>query len=274
MYRIQPFIWQKLLDDQIVFQTQNSTVVIRNKDLSDFLIALEKENKQEISRQVSETVCGTNADKITDFLVNQKILIPEIKQEININKILVFSNDAKFIDSMSYNIGDLYEIVIVNKKELEAYQTVITDMLIVFLNPFKFDYLVEIYKIVREKDIICKFIFSYNNRIYFSNYHRKTWYNPCPLCFFYSIESTLRGEDNGEVSFQTIIDLFYAKNIRFEINLPLTQSAYLHIVYLLTKYLLNTSDTYLIDEVAELNLQDGSVRKDIAYHWGYCDCYE
>lgn len=165
MYRIQPFIWQKLLDNQIVFQTQNSTVVIRNKDLSDFLIALEKENKLEISRQEIETFWGTNADKITDFLVNQKILIPEIKQEININKILVFSNDAKFIDSMSYNIGDLYEIVIVNKKELEAYQTVITDMLIVFLNPFKFDYLVEIYKIVREKDIICKFIFSYNNRI-------------------------------------------------------------------------------------------------------------
>lgn len=82
MYRIQPFIWQKLLDNQIVFQTQNSTVVIRNKDLSDFLIALEKENKLEISRQEIETFWGTNADKITDFLVNQKILIPDRKSVV------------------------------------------------------------------------------------------------------------------------------------------------------------------------------------------------
>lgn len=85
----------------------------------------------------------------------------------------MLSNDEKFIDSMNYNIHGLYKIIMVNQKELETYTTNKTDILIVFLNPFKLDYLLEIYKIAREKDIICKFIFSYNNKIYFSNYHKK-----------------------------------------------------------------------------------------------------
>lgn len=274
MYRIQPFIWQKLLNDQTVFQTQSSTVIIQNKELSNYLIALEKNNKLEITSQEIEDFWGSKTNEIIDFLTNQKLLVPEVEQEIYLKKILVLSNDEKFIDSMNYNIHGLYKIIMVNQKELETYTTNKTDILIVFLNPFKLDYLLEIYKIAREKDIICKFIFSYNNKIYFSNYHKKTWYNPCPLCFFYSIESELRGEENGEISFQTIIDLFYAQNIRFEINLPLSQTAYLHIIYLLTKYLTNISDKYLIDEVAELDLQDNTIRKDTAYHWGYCDCYE
>lgn len=87
MYRIQPFIWQKLLNDQTVFQTQSSTVIIQNKELSNYLIALEKNNKLEITSQEIEDFWGSKTNEIIDFLTNQKLLVPEVEQEIYLKKI-------------------------------------------------------------------------------------------------------------------------------------------------------------------------------------------
>ena len=110
---------------------------------------------------------------------------------------------------------------------------------------------------------------------FLANYYKRSWYNPCPLCFFGAIESQIRGEDNdNNINFQTIIDLLYAKNILFKSELPLDKLTYLQIIYILSSYMGEIPENYKLDEVLELNLSNYSVRRDIAYHWGYCDCYE
>lgn len=89
------------------------------------------------------------------------------------------------------------------------------------------------------------------------------------------LESQLRGENEEyNINFQTILDLLYAQKATFDIHLPLDASVYLQIVYFLSGYLRKIQDDYKIDEVLEICLEDFSVNRDIACHWGYCDCYE
>ena len=150
-----------------------------------------------------------------------------------------------------------------------------TDLLIVFFNPFNLDKMNQIDLFAKKKNILVKFIFPYNNKIYFTNFYKKSWYNPCPMCFFYMLESQLRGEtEENNINFQTLLDLLYAQKAIFDIHLPLDSSVYLQIIYHLARYLRNMPDDNKLDEVLEICLKDFSVNRDIACHWGYCDCYE
>ena len=275
MYKVQPYIWNKLDDKETLFQTQNSTVVIMNKALADFLISIEEAQIININDKMVEKEFGSKSSEVLEFLENNELIKKEIKKEVSIKCIYVLCNDKKFEESFNFNLSEDYSIKYIEMEKLLALNFEKNDCLLVFLNPFSIETLEKIAIIVKEKNIISKFIFSYNNRIYFSNFYKKDWYNPCPLCFFYELESQLRG-DNSEnhINFQTIIDVLYAKHGIFETELPLEKSIYLQIIYLLTQYLVPDINENKIDEVIELDLKDGSVVKDIAYHWGYCDCYE
>ena len=191
-------------------------------------------------------------------------------------RMVILSNDDKFISSAKYNLSEnKIKISFVPMSSLKEFKFSKEDIVVVFLNPFELQDLEKLVNVMQSKNVICKFIFSYNNKIYFSNFYKKDWSNPCPLCFFYEIESRLRG-DEGEshINFQTIIDLLYGENIQFKSELPLEKEAYLNIVFYLAQTIQNVSNQYKVDEIAELNLDNYEIKRDIAYHWGYCDCYE
>ncbi|EJH6411503.1 McbB family protein, partial [Enterococcus faecalis] len=132
-----------------------------------------------------------------------------------------------------------------------------------------------IVNIAKEKNVVVKIIFSYNHHIYFSNFYKREWYNPCPICFFSELESQLRGEITSDTAnFQTIIDLLYTKSQNFAIEYPLQKDDYFTIVYTIMRNLDSDLMKCDLDEVLSIDLNNHLVTKDIAYHWGYCDCYE
>ena len=160
----------------------------------------------------------------------------------------------------------------VHNKKIHSYPK---DVLIVFLNPFDLKTMNELTEEIKKKNLLVKFIFAYNNKIYFSNFYKKSWCNPCPMCFFYELESQLRGENSeDQISFQTMIDVLYEQKAQFSVHLPLDSIDYIHIICLLSKYFNKEIKSYYYDEVLELDLADYKVSEDTAYHWGYCDCYE
>lgn len=276
MYKIQPYIWNDIKDEQTIFQTKNSTVIITNSNLRNFLINIEKNNILEVNEQMFDEAFGKEEKlRVIDFLLQQKILKKEEQRDPHINRVIFLSNDSKFIESVKYNLEGIYELLVITYEKFKEFQFKNTDFLIVFLNPFELKIMENLVDISKKRNVLCKFIFSYNNKIYFANYYKRSWYNPCPLCFFGAIESQIRGEDNdNNINFQTIIDLLYAKNILFKSELPLDKLTYLQIIYILSSYMGEIPENYKLDEVLELNLSNYSVRRDIAYHWGYCDCYE
>lgn len=276
MYKVQPFIWQNIIQGETMFQTKNSTVIITDEKLINFLIDIENENIIEIDdRVLNKYFIQEEKVRIIDFLLENGIIKREKKKKIDVRRVILLSNDKKFERSMVFNLKDILAIDILEMEYFENYKFGQGDLLLIFLNPFQLKHYEMLSTKVKEKDVLTKFIFSYNNRIYFSNFYKKSWYNPCPSCFFSALESQLRGENSeNDINFQTIIDLLYAQKAEFCINLPLDSSAYLQITYLLSKYLYRVPQNYKIDEVMELNLEDYSVNRDTAYHWGYCDCYE
>lgn len=218
MYKVEPFIWYDIDEKKTIFQTRNATVIITNKDIRDFLVILEERK----ILSIDETILKKYFDKmdykeIVNFLVAQKILRREEERKVCIKRVIILSNDIKFNKSIELNISDIRDFLFVNKEQLKEFKVEKNDFLIVFLNPFELKEMEKIVEIVKNKDVMCKFAFSYNNKIYISNFYKKSWYNPCPLCFFYEIESQLRGEQGeNNINFQTIIDLLYAENVLFK----------------------------------------------------------
>ncbi|EGO9124803.1 McbB family protein, partial [Enterococcus faecalis] len=89
------------------------------------------------------------------------------------------------------------------------------------------------------------------------------------------LESQLRGEITSDTAnFQTIIDLLYTKSQNFAIEYPLQKDDYFTIVYTIMRNLDSDLMKCDLDEVLSIDLNNHLVSKDIAYHWGYCDCYE
>lgn len=275
MYKVQPFIWKRFSENEAVFQTQNSTVVITNKNMIEFLIEVESQGKTQLDvRDIEKHFCE-KSDDVISFLENNQILKREIKKELSINNLYMLSTDTKLANMIGFYLEEDFSVGQISENELIGKDFDENDCLIVFMNPFSISKLEEYTNIAQNKNVIIKVIFTYNNKIYFSNFYKKKWYNPCPMCFFGALESQLRGEINDvSINFQTLIDILYAKQGMFEIEVPLTKSAYFHILYLLMQYLLPILSEHKVDEVLELDLSNFTVNKDIAYHWGYCDCYE
>lgn len=275
MYKVQPFIWQKIGNDKTFFQTQFSSVIITNNKLRDFLINIEQENILELDKKYIKSYFFHETDDVISFMIQHNLLKEKVEKLFSVERLVILSNDNSFFDSIQINLKDLYKIKQLREQELELFLFNKKDLLIVFLNPFNLEKMNQIDLFVKGKNILVKFIFPYNNKIYFTNFYKKSWYNPCPMCFFYMLESQLRGEsEESSINFQTLLDLLYSQKATFDIHLPLDLSVYLQITYHLIKYLRNTLDDYKVDEVLEICLEDFSVNKDIACHWGYCDCYE
>ncbi|MCI9138393.1 MAG: McbB family protein [Lachnospiraceae bacterium] len=275
MYKIQPFIWQKIEDNKTFFQTQYSSVVITNNKLRDFLIKIEQDNILELDKKYIESYFFNETGSVINFLTQNKLFKEKVQKFLSVERLVILSNDNAFSNSVQMNLKGIYIIEELKEADKELFLFKENDLLIVFLNPFNLEKINKIDSFVKEKNILVKFIYPYNNKIYFTNFYKKSWYNPCPMCFFYMLESQLRGENEEyNINFQTILDLLYAQKATFDIHLPLDASVYLQIVYFLSGYLRKIQDDYKIDEVLEICLEDFSVNRDIACHWGYCDCYE
>lgn len=144
------------------------------------------------------------------------------------------------------------------------------------MNPFNLKEYISInQKMSSFNNIIVKNIFYYNNKIYLTNFYKKSWRNPCPLCFFSNLESHLKGLTNiKQYNFQTLLDIIYEKNPNFSVEAKLERYDYIPVINAIQMEFVSENKNREIDKVKSISLENYNVRYDYAYHSRGCDCYE
>ena len=124
-------------------------------------------------------------------------------------------------------------------------------------------------------NIVSRLGFYYNHNLFLSNYYKTEWYNPCPICFFGNLESSLRGKSKAfnTTSFQTLMDLIYKREPKFEIKNNFSNYSILLFVNTLLDELNYINNSH-VNNVKYIDFNRNIVISDQSIHWELCDCYE
>jgi len=274
MYTITPFVWHQV-DEGTIIQTQHSITLIQDIKLQNFMQEQEMLQKTHFDALEIKQRFGSESEQVIDFLLDNKLIKKKAEMKLEFQRLIVVSQENKFIELVKQIWGEEYTVIGCDFDFLEKIEIRVTDLILGFVMPFSIDELEILRNTADECDAYLKVLFPYDGKMYISNFYRKSWANPCPVCFFSEIECQLRGEA-GEysINFQTLMDLIYKKNPEFTYEIPLRGSDYLKIAYAISTHLSGDLTEKEINEVLEMELATGKIRRDISYHWGYCDCYE
>ena len=275
-YHVLPFIITASSND-LVLQNAYSICVINNKSMKSFLEEIDSKCISIVDEEILNKYFQDNQKEALEYLFNNKIIEEEKNIHLEFSKIHFLTNDSLFYESLTFNCkGNKFDYKIDKLDNDFEYLDFYNDNLyIVILNPFNLYYFKELVNFFKNKDLLCKFAFSYNNCFYFSNYYKREWGNPCPLCFFSQIEAMLRSESKAYkiMNFQTILDIIYRNDPKFEVNIIFTNYSALGIVnHLLND--LNCFNNYDINKISYIDLNNRNMNYDCALHWELCDCYE
>ncbi len=276
-YRVFPFLITNY-EEMSVIQNYKNIVIIKDIEMINFFNWVDSNEIYKVSIDQINELFNERTEQAIEFMRNN-YLIDKIRPKIiNFENIRVISNDETFINSMKFNsIGHnekfIYELLPRDFREFEVNN--LLDLYIFFLNPFNYKYYTELVNIIKDNNVLSRFSFYYNNSIFLSNYYKKEWYNPCPLCFFGNVESSLRGKSKvlNTVSFQTLLDLIYKKDPAFEIQNTFTNYS----ISIFVNTLLNDMDIIdnsQLNNVQYIDFNRNIVLADQAIHWELCDCYE
>ena len=278
MYKIRPFL---IYDIEIgtVFQNGLNTVVVKNKEVIELLKDLDKGKELEISEEKLKSYFPNNFEAALKFILNNNIIYEEIKPVFSFKDLHVYSNCDAFKTTLDFFIKDIdfFEKKEIHDLENYNYLPKKDDLAIIFLNPFELGEFKNVVDKFKETGCVVKFIFYYNNSIYISNYYKPEWKNPCPKCFFYSLEAQLRsyGQNPEYLNFQTLVDMFSAKEIKFKSEALLKPHNFIGVMDALFNQFKNINNfNAIVNEVWEISVETTYTNTDYCYHFDMCDCYE
>lgn len=277
MFKIHPFIITNY-DDMSVIQNSLSTVVLKNAEMINFFNWADSNAEYNVSLEKLNSFFKDETDTAIEFMKANKLIGITVSKNINFENVVIVSNDKTFLNSMKFNAcghfeNFIYEDLPDNFNEFKINNP--DDLYIFFLNPFNYKYYSELVSIVKEHNTLCRFAFYYNHSIFLSNYYKKEWGTPCPLCFFGNLEASLRGKSKelSTVSFQTLLDLVYKKDPQFKIENSFNNYSILIFVNIILNELKIKDNSY-INNVQYIDFNRNTVLMDQAIHWELCDCYE
>lgn len=275
-YQIETFLLHKAKEYYVV-QTKTTTILVTNYSLFKMLEYIERENISILNDDVVRKFFDpSEMNELYEFLQREQLIKKIAKRVLKFDNVVLITNNVEFDKAFSHNMEKKFRMLTYYKPEdvLNDISLVESaDCIFIFLNPFNQKEYEKLNVVLYDKDLLLKNMFFYNNSIYISNYTKKSWLNPCPLCFFSILESRLRGVMNqNNYNFQTIIDIIYSKNPRFKIEAELNSYDYIPVFYTLILQFNNLKSS--IDEIYEINLDTYKISCDYAYHWEVCDCYE
>lgn len=261
-----------------VAQNYKNINIINDKSLIKLLNRIDTEQISQISEELIFEYFGSRSEEAIKYMLDKSLICEKAEIILKYNKIILCSNDEKFLESFKYNseginidieyykLDDKYNIdKPCNSDELYLF----------FLNRFNYKNYKNLVKIIKEKNILAKISFFYNNKIYVSNYYKKSWYNPCPLCYFSHVESSIRAHSElaSQISYQTILELIYKEDIDFKIENKFSNSDILVLINTIIDEIKNIRNVRE-NEVKSIDYMSNSISYDTAIHWELCDCYE
>lgn len=276
-YIVNPFLITEISDGAVI-QNSKKTVVIKDSDLINFFNVCEKNNKYGYTYEELDDYFNSKIEIVLDFLKDNNLIKEETIPNIDYKSITVVSNDTVFLDSILFNTQGIDKKINIKniKASYEKFEVTDYDSLyIVFLNPFDFQTLHNIVDKLKEANVISKVCFYYNHKIYMSNFYKKQWFNPCPICFFGNVEATLRGKSKAlnTVPFQSLLDYIYNKKPNFKIENKFSPHQLVLFVQTLIENLAMFDNRHA-NLVNYIDFNNNSVGCDEAIHWELCDCYE
>lgn len=278
-YVVNPYLIYELEDENTtIIQTKDNSFATKNEVLVNFLRYMEENKIGNITFNDFMVIFKEEniANESIKFLMDSSIIKEENSTYLSsINDIVIFSNSSKVLELSRDIWKEDHEIRSLDEFKDQNYED---KLIIVCLDPFSLQKLKEIVSFInKDSTNVYKFVFAYNHSLYLSNYYSPRWGNPCPLCFFYSIESQLRGSQSGKnnLNFQVMVDLFYNEKGFFQYDGLLNKSDWLPVINQLHKEKKMSKANYsIIDDVLKIDLNDFSLSYDTCYFWEMCDCYE
>ena len=268
MFHINQFIISKS-DLGAIVQNSFGITIIEEKKLMDFLFYLDKNGRNNFFDEDLELFFEREEfEAVINFLLESSIIYEKKEIEGNFNNIGIYSNNQNFKDCFEFVEDDRFKFVNDYTKFGDY------DLMVLFFNPFSLVKYNQLADYISENNIPCIFSFFYDSKFYITNLYRKEWYSPCPKCFFYNLEASIRsyGKVMDEISFQTIVDTIYAQNPLFEVEAKLNKK---ELFFLVTEILKMISQNVNISgkKVVEVDL-NGNVSYDVPVHFELCDCFE
>lgn len=290
-YSIENFIYHELPEGDIVVQSKQGIVKVTDQSMINFIKMIDN---QELYRTIDESdIEGTfneQTEEAIDFLFSYGIISNyNVDYNFEVKGYEFFSNDESYLKMIEFTTKEDYEnknLDINYHDNIDQINFEEDQFVSCFLNPYSKSLADEIVSRAKESNCTLLMAYTYNNNIYINNLYKETWKNPCHFCNFNHIESQLRIQEDGNVTYQHLVDLIYHEDPQFQIELKLSQKDLLHLVtqivkivdgYIVQDEMTPAHDSYAplyLSESILINLLSNEVIKDFSIHSELCDCYE
>ncbi|WDM20588.1 McbB family protein [Paenibacillus polymyxa] len=286
IFSLNNYIIHNLENGSAIVQNQESIFTVTDENLRNILFEWDKEQVEEISINMLEDIFREDTDEVIDFLKQYNILLEQTAKTIQVDKIVVASNNNFIGNSIYQTIFEDY-----NKKLTVEFCTldrlppvVENELTIVFLSPYNKKIGRKILQRQQERKnskLLCTYI--YHSNFYMDCLYSPSWKVPCHLCHIGHIESSGLTEGDGEnMTYQNMIDLLYKENDNFLVEIPLSSVQKINIissvVNKVSEYLGDFSYTKIhredVTSCTLLDLKSLKKYKDTSLHWELCNCYE
>ncbi|MBN8194220.1 McbB family protein [Bacillus sp. NTK074B] len=288
-YILNPYVYYLLDDKEMVLQNAQGVVRIHENRLKDFIIEWDTFGSMNVPIDELNSRFGKDAEDAIHFLKTYNVIKEIPLPNLEVKKIKIYSNHSA-IEQHLQNIlkkdyGEIIDIESHLNDDLSANEIEVDegDLIIVFLNPYNKTLAKEIRNRVSGiKNAYLMFSYVYNYAFYIDALYNSFLKSPCHICHMSYIESQLRIDNQGNTTYQQMIDSLYTEDPYFKVETPLTQNHQYNIVTQLVNriskvIMLDESPVVYSEAFIESSMFDISTKKmrvDNPIHWELCDCYE
>lgn len=268
IYSFSNFIYSENKENFVV-QSINGVTVVSDKSLQSLIRYVDSKNLCEFDEQlILKFFEVSEVDDVINFLLENSLI--KIKDDIdgNFENLAFYTTDETLIELLKFiNISKFK--VVSNLENIENYNSVV-----VFMNKLSNIEYENIVNDLISKNIPFLISFFYNSSFYITNLFKKSWYNPCPKCFYANLQASLRCYDkmSNSISFQTVVDILFSKSSEFVLNTPINKEYYIHYLSEILK-ILNRDFQQNSKRIVQIGL-NGETHYDVPIHFELCDCFE
>lgn len=284
IYLIPQFVILNEDSNNAVVQNKNGINKLTDKGIIGFFNKIDRLHKNKVTEKFIEDFFGISQyESILNFLLTSQLIEEEKNIDFEYKRSVVFTNSSKMYSLMKkvipkneYNAKFKLVDTFQSKKFMYEIDKLSNDTLVVLIfSPLDLNEYTWTCDYLRKKEIIYCTAFPYNSNFYFSNIYSYNWKNSCPKCFVSELISSLRstGKFYSIPTFQTVVDIIYNENIKFEIYDFNNLSMNLEIVKAILELLDSKNINFFSSNYREIDI-NGASNFDQSVHWELCNCLE
>lgn len=284
---INNFVYHEIKENNLIIQNSRGIVRIYDSRMITLLKEWDGATNKEVDREDLENKFKSHSDEAVEFLIKYGIIRKKESFNFGIDKLLFISDYpqvnelvARFFEE---DIKGHCEAKVLNLEEVTLDLIKPKTFLMVFIHSYRKAEAKKIRDLVRRvPNSYLLMSYVYYNTFYIDSLFCPDWKNPCHLCHMGYIESKLRMDISGNITYQQMIDSLYHEDETFRVESALSFDQMLNIVNCainrINKYItLFNGNTVYPEEFHECLMMDLKTKKihvDNSLHWEMCDCYE